>query len=253
MPRAGDPQRTLGHRGIRHPDVAARSFTAAVACETRTMSATRPTSAPLVGRVVALTPMIDADLPALERAIRRPEVFAGGYGGGPGGLPSDAEAFAAFARASYAPEADALPFAVRLRAGPDDGVVVGATKLGDLDLEHETAHLGWTAYDPRVWGTAVNVETKLLVLGLAFDHGFGRVKLQADAGNTRSRAAIEKLGARFEGVLRRVQRRPDGTWRDTAVYSILADEWPVVRVGLEARLAAWGDRTVALARHTATG
>lgn len=217
------------------------------------MPATRPAPAPLVGRVVALTPMTDADVPALERAIRRPEVFAGGYGGGPGGLPSDPEAFAAFARASYAPEADALPFAVRLRGGPDDGVVVGATKLGDLDLEHETAHLGWTAYDPRVWGTAVNVETKLLVLGLAFDHGFGRVKLQADAVNTRSRAAIEKLGARFEGVLRRVQRRPDGTWRDTAVYSILADEWTGVRAGLEARLAAWGDRPVELPRDTAAG
>ncbi|MGR0218395.1 GNAT family N-acetyltransferase [Agromyces sp. ZXT2-6] len=212
------------------------------------MPATRPTPVPLVGRVVELTPMTDADVPALERAIRRPEVFSGGYGGGPGGLPVDAEAFAAFIRASYTPEEDALPFAVRLRHGRDAGVVVGATKLGDLDLSNETAHLGWTAYDPRVWATAVNAETKLLVLGLAFDHGFGRVKLQADAVNARSRGAIEKLGARFEGVLRRHKRRPDGSWRDTAVYSILADEWPRVRAGLETRLAAWGDRPVELPR-----
>ncbi len=190
--------------------------------------------------------MTEADVPALERAIRRPEVFAGGYGGGPSGLPPDSAAFAEFARRSYTPAPDALPFVARLRGGADDGTVVGSTKLGDLDLENESAHLGWTAYDPRVWGTAVNPETKLLVLGLAFDHGFGRVKLQADAVNARSRGAIERLGARFEGVLRRVQRRPDGSWRDTAVYSILADEWPAVRAGLEARLAERGDRPVEL-------
>lgn len=215
------------------------------------MPATRPTPAPLVGRAIVLTPMTDADVPALERAIRRPEVFAGGFGGGPSGLPADAEAFASFARRSYTPEVDALPFAVRLRGGPDDGVIVGATKLGDLDLPNESAHIGWTAYDPRVWGTAVNPEAKLLLLDLAFGHGFGRVKLQADARNVRSRAAIEKLGAQFEGVLRRHMRRPDGTWRDTAVYSILVDEWPGVRDALEARVAAWGDRPVELLRDAA--
>lgn len=210
------------------------------------MPATRPIPAPLTGRAIVLTPMTEADVPALERAIRRPEVFAGGFGGGPSGLPVDAADFASFARRSYAPELDALPFAIRLRGGRDDGAVVGATKLGELDLHNESAHLGWTAYDPRVWGTAVNPEAKLLVLGLAFDHGFGRVKLQADARNARSRAAIEKLGARFEGVLRRHIRRPDGTWRDTAVYAVLVDEWPAMRVGLEARLAAWGERPVVL-------
>ncbi|MEI5584169.1 MULTISPECIES: GNAT family N-acetyltransferase [unclassified Agromyces] len=217
------------------------------------MPATRPIDAPLPGRTVTLTPMTAADVPALEAAIRRPEVFAGGFAGGPSGLPPDAEAFAAFARTSYASEADAVPFAVRLRGGPDDGVVVGATKLGDLDFANESAHLGWTAYDPRVWGSSVNPETKLLVLSLAFGHGFGRVKLQADAVNARSRAAIEKLGARFEGVLRRHKRRPDGSWRDTAVYSIVVDEWPAVRAGLERRLDAWGDRPVELARGAGAG
>lgn len=211
------------------------------------MPARRPEPAALVGRFVALTPMEDAHWPELERAIRRPEVFAGGFGGGPSGLPADSAAFAEFARASYTPAHDGLPYAVRLRGGPDDGTIVGATELGDLDLGNESAHIGWTAYDPRVWGTAVNPETKLLLLGLAFDHGFGRVKLQADAVNTRSRAAIERLGARFEGVLRRVQRRPDGSWRDTAVYSILADEWPAVREGLEERLAERDGRPVELA------
>ena len=97
-----------------------------------------------------------------------------------------------------------------------------------------------------MWGTAVNPEAKLLLLDLAFRNGFGRVKIQADANNARSRAAIEKLGARLDGVMRRHKRRADGNWRDSAVYSIIVDEWPEVRAGLEARLAAYGDRPVGM-------
>ena len=65
------------------------------------------------------------------------------------------------------------------------------------------------------------------------------MELKTDAANARSRAAIEKLGATFEGVFRHHMRRPDGTWRDTAWYAILADAWPRVRAGLDARLAAF--------------
>jgi RimJ/RimL family protein N-acetyltransferase len=210
------------------------------------MTARRPADAPLVGRFLTLDPVSPGDFAELSRAIAKPEVFAGGFAGGPAGLPTDAEAFERFARDAYTPAEDGLPFAVRLRGGADDGAIVGATKLGDLDPANESAHLGWTAYDPRVWGTVVNPETKLLVLGLAFGHGFGRVKIQADAVNARSRAAIEKLGARFEGIARRHKRRADGTWRDTAVYSVLIDEWPAVRAALEERVEAWGDRPVEL-------
>jgi len=210
------------------------------------VTASRPADRPLVGRFISLTPFSDADLSELERALRRPEVFAGGYGGGPAGLPGDADAFASFASGYYAGGPAAMPFTVRLEGGPDHGAIVGATKLGDLDLGSESAHIGWTAYDPRVWGTAVNPEAKLLLLGLAFDHGFGRVKLQADALNDRSRAAILKLGAQFEGIARRHKPRADGSWRDSAVYSVTVDDWPAVREGLEARLAAWGDEPVRL-------
>ena len=106
-------------------------------------------------------------------------------------------------------------------------------------LDDERVHLGWTAYDPCVWGTAVNVECKLLLLRHAFeDCGFGRVKIQTDAVNARSQAAIERLGAVREGVLRRHARRADGTFRDTVVFSVLAAEWPDVAEGLRRRLAA---------------
>jgi len=195
---------------------------------------TRPEPASLAGRFVRLEPLTWADLPSLHEAIGHPEVFAGGYGGGPSGYRDTLEGFTEFAHAYYDLEKNNV-YAVRT----PDGQLVGTSTLADFDLTNEHTHLGWTAYAPSVWGTAVNPETKLLLLGLAFDSGFGRVKIQADAVNSRSRAAIHKLGATFEGIVRRDRLRPDGTWRDSAVYSILVDEWPGVRAGLLARLAAF--------------
>jgi RimJ/RimL family protein N-acetyltransferase len=108
----------------------------------------------------------------------------------------------------------------------------------DVDLVNERTHIGSTLYHPDRWGTQVNPETKLLLLGHAFDDcGLGRVKIQTDVLNTRSAAAIAKLGATREGVLRRHTRREDGTFRDTVVFSILRDEWPAVRERLLTRLA----------------
>lgn len=207
------------------------------------MTAVRPEPAVLEGRFVRLEPFRPEHLPGLYDAICQPLVFAGGYGGGPAGLPRDREAFDVWASA-YGVGPDHLRFTVRLVGGPHDGEIVGASTLGDLDEEREHAHIGWTAYDPRVWATQVNPETKLLMLGLAFSRGYGRVKLQADERNVRSRGAMEKLGATFEGVVRRDMRRADGSWRDSAVYSILIDEWPDVRAGLERRLAASEGRPV---------
>jgi RimJ/RimL family protein N-acetyltransferase len=203
----------------------------------------RPEPAVLEGRFVRLEPFAPEHLPGLFTALWRPEVFAGGYGGGPAGLPRDREAFDAWASA-YGTGPHSIRFVVRLVGGPHKGEIVGASTLGDFDEEREHAHIGWTGYDPRVWATQVNPETKLLMLGLAFSRGYGRVKLQADHLNVRSRGAMEKLGATFEGIVRRDMRRADGSWRDSAVYSILIEEWPEVRAGLEARLAEYGDRPV---------
>jgi len=198
------------------------------------VTAQRPGPTILDGRFVRLQPLTWADLPALYEAIGHPEVFAGGYGGGPAGYRDTLEGFTEFAHSYYDLTSNNV-YAVRLPTGE----LVGTSTLADFDLVNEHTHLGWTAYAPSVWGTAVNPETKLLMLQLAFDSGFGRVKIQADAVNSRSRAAILKLGATFEGIVRRDRLRPDGTWRDSAVYSILIDEWPEVRAGLLARLAAF--------------
>jgi RimJ/RimL family protein N-acetyltransferase len=118
-----------------------------------------------------------------------------------------------------------------------DGRIVGTSSLGDIDLQNERVHLGWTAYSPDVWSTSVNPECKLLMMGHAFDDcGFGRVKIQTDLINLRSQAAIAKLGAVREGVLRRHLKRADGSWRDTVVFAVTIDEWPQVRAGLEQRV-----------------
>lgn len=195
------------------------------------MPATTPPLTTLEGRFIRLEPLTPEVYPELYSVLGVPEVFAGGYGGGPAGLPHSEAEFVEFASRYYDASTRRV-FAVRLV----DGTLVGTSSLGDFDEVREHAHIGWTAYSPSVWGGPVNPEAKLLMLGHAFDHGFGRVKLQADSLNGRSRAAILKLGATFEGIVRRDMLRPDGIWRDTAVYSILIDEWPAVREMLERRI-----------------
>ncbi|GAA2047421.1 MULTISPECIES: GNAT family N-acetyltransferase [Leifsonia] len=197
------------------------------------MTATRPDAdVPLEGATVRLRALTLDDLPDLFDAIGHPEVFAGGWGGGPAAYRDTYEEWREF-MLGYLAWGTGNVTAVVLRDGDR---LVGTTTLGDFDLGNRSAHIGWTAYAPETWGTRVNAETKRLLLGTAFDHGFERIKLQADVLNARSRSAILRLGAQFEGVLRHTQLRADGTWRDTAVYSILSEEWPAVRDGLDARL-----------------
>lgn len=212
------------------------------------VTAVRPEPRTLPGRYIRLEPLAESDLPELFAAIGRPEVFAGGYGGGPSGYRATEAEFVEWARDYYLWGSSNV-FAVRLPSGE----LVGTTTLGEFDERLEHAHIGWTAYDPRVWGTAVNPEAKLLLLESAFDAGFGRVKIQADVLNERSRAAISKLGATFEGIVRRDRPRADGSWRDTAVFSVVVGEWPDVRRGLEERLARFGDVPVRLSRDGVGG
>ncbi len=202
--------------------------------------ATRPPSGlPLVGRVVRLDPVTPDDVPGLWAVWSDPEVYRHGY------LMSERLTSEAQAREAVEGQLAARPgrtaYTVRLVADTAlgrAGTVVGTSSLGDVDLPTEQVHLGWTTYGSRWWGTVVNPEAKLLLLGHAFDDcGFGRVRLQTDVLNLRSQAAIARLGAVREGVLRRMVRRADGSWRDTVVFSILVDEWPTVRQSLEERVA----------------
>lgn len=115
---------------------------------------------------------------------------------------------------------------------------IGMTSYLDIAVEHAHVEIGGTWYAKPVWKTHVNPAAKLLLLSHAFDElDAERVALKTDHLNTRSQSAIGRLGATREGVLRHHMLRPDGTWRDTVYFSILRDEWPAVRAGLQDRLA----------------
>jgi len=181
---------------------------------------------------VRLDPATHDDAEGIFAALDDERVWAGGYSGGPAARPSSPAGWRD--QVDKAAADQRAMFTVRLVGS---GRVVGTTSLGDVDLVNERVHLGWTGYAPDVWSTAVNPECKLLLLRHAFDDcRFGRVKIQTDLINTRSQAAIAKLGATREGVLRRHMRRADGTWRDTVVFSVIVDDWPDVRARLERRL-----------------
>ena len=118
-----------------------------------------------------------------------------------------------------------------------DGVLVGSSSYLNVDGPNRRLEIGNTWYSASVRRTGVNSETKLLMLGHAFDElGCVAVEFRTHYFNATSRAAIERLGAKLDGVLRSHQILPDGSRRDTVVYSILDIEWPAVRNNLEFRL-----------------
>ena len=201
------------------------------------MAARVPVGTPLVGRLVRLDRMTAEDAEGLFPLMSDPRAFGSGY-------PFEkAHPDLGRTREFVADRlvSGAVPYTVRVNSTALGGVgeIAGTTSLVEIDPRNEKLHLGWTFYGRDHWATGVNAETKLLVLSHVFeDLGFGRVKLQADIRNERSRAAIVRLGARFEGVARRDILREDGTWRDTAVYSITVDDWPACRVTLEERIRA---------------
>jgi RimJ/RimL family protein N-acetyltransferase len=120
-----------------------------------------------------------------------------------------------------------------------DNRVIGSTRYLDVQEDDRTVEIGWTWYTPDAWGGVVNPEAKYLLMRHAFDDWRAiRVALKTDINNLHSQAAIKKLGARYEGTLRNQRIRPDGSYRDTVIFSIIETEWPTVKVGLEARLRA---------------
>jgi RimJ/RimL family protein N-acetyltransferase len=129
----------------------------------------------------------------------------------------------------------ALPFATVWRA---TGQVIGSTRFGNYVAAHRRVEIGWTWLAPAWQRTPANTETKLLMLGHAFETGgLRRVEFKTSTLNLRSRAALARLGAAEEGVFRQHMINEDGSNRDSVYFSILDSEWPAVRERLSARLA----------------
>jgi len=115
--------------------------------------------------------------------------------------------------------------------------VIGMTSFMDISRHDRSVEIGSTIYAREYWRTAVNTETKLLLLTEAFENqNFLRVTLKTDADNKRSQAAIARIGAKYEGTLRSHRMRADGTSRDSMYYSILNTEWPQVKATLQGAL-----------------
>ncbi|HET7139181.1 MAG TPA: GNAT family protein [Arthrobacter sp.] len=138
----------------------------------------------------------------------------------------------------------ALAFAV---TDERTGALLGTTALNGFEPSQQRVEVGGTFFGRQFWGTHVNPASKYVLLSFAFEVlQVQRVAFRCDARNVRSAAAIERLGATFEGVLRSHRSAPDGTRADCAVFSILGHEWPAVQRQLQRRLepfALAGDHT----------
>lgn len=196
----------------------------------------------LMGTHVRLEPLTRQHVPALAAAIREgdPALYRWTI------VPRDEAGMHAYVDTALAWQAagTAVPLAtVRLR----DGAVVGCTRYFDLErwdwpadharhgrAEPDVGEIGYTWLAASTLRTPVNTEAKLLMLTQAFEAwGMLRICLQTHSKNARSRAAIERLGAKFDGLIRVNKLMPDGTPRDSARYSITAEEWPEVKARLQ--------------------
>lgn len=200
-----------------------------------------PSDVVLTGTWVDLRPTTADDARELFAALDHDQVWAHVRG-----RPATPDAMAAIIDAKR-DDVAWFPWTVRLRRAigvKPAGAVVGATSYLETTPIDARSEIGSTTYDPAVWGTQVNPECKLLLLAYAFDNlSMGRVQFRTDVRNHRSQQAIARLGATYEGVLRRYQRRSDDSVRDTVLFSILAEEWPALCRGLEDRLSAYAPST----------
>lgn len=190
----------------------------------------------LVGGTVVLTPLDPAkDADGLFHALDHDDVWAHVPW-----RPAGPEEFRAHLEGRCGLP-DWQVWTVRLRrgvSGIDADRVVGVSAYLGVSVRDAALEIGFTLYDPAVWATSVNPEAKLLLLEHAFEKlNVGRVQLKTDVRNHRSQQAIARLGAQYEGVLRRNFRRSDGTIRDSVLFSIIAEDWPAVRARLTGRLA----------------
>jgi RimJ/RimL family protein N-acetyltransferase len=195
-----------------------------------------PLTATLEGRLVTLEPFAEAHRDGLWEAAQADEIWEW-----LATLNQSREIFDYWFDLTLASDAvgegnpaETGAFAVRRRA---DGALVGSSRYLGVRRADRVVEVGWTWFNPSVWRTGINVETKLLMFTRAFETlGCVRVELKTDARNERSRGAMVRLPARFEGIMRKHMIVPFVGQRDSAYFSVIDDEWPTVRAALEARL-----------------
>jgi len=181
----------------------------------------------LVGERVTLRPLTFDDAPALAQVVDDRQRFAWTS------VPDDEQSARAYIAAADADDSR-IAYAV---VDNSDGRVVGSTSFYDIDQANLAVAIGYTFYADSAQGTAVNPSAKYLLLRHAFEEcGAVRVVWHPHENNAQSRAAIAKLGATFEGLLRKHRRWADG-WRTTAQYAMTDDDWPTAKAALLQRLS----------------
>lgn len=189
----------------------------------------------LAGHGVVLEPLTLNHVDGLREASEDGELWTLNYTTAPG---PGRDAVCDYVDAALKGQANGgmLPFAVV----DVSGTVLGCTRYYDIDAGVPTLAVGYTWYRASVQRTHVNTASKRLLLGHAFDAlGMRTVYLHTSLANLRSQAAIERLGAYRDGVLRQHKRHRDGGLRDTVCYSILDSEWPALRGRLDSRLGGF--------------
>ncbi len=193
-----------------------------------------PPREPMAGSIVRLEPLDRSHQGAMLEASRGAEIWTWMDRT----VPEDADAFGRwFDERLAASDTGAEWCFATLAASGDE--VIGSSSYLSVRPEHDGLEIGWTWLVPSVWRTGANVESKLLMLGLAFDGlGAQRVEFKTDARNQRSRDALAALPATFEGVFRKHMNMGGIGVRDSAYFSITDDEWPAVKANLRSRLAS---------------
>ena len=190
---------------------------------------TRPVT--LQGKQVRLEPLAAEHAPGLRAALLDGHLWRLWYTAVP--TPDGVEAYIDTALRGQQAGTD-QPFVVRDGAGE----IVGCTRYCRIEQENHRLEIGYTWYAQRVHRTGLNTEAKRLLLAHAFEELKAiAVEFRTDWFNQRSRAAIARLGAKQDGVLRNAVRRSDGSMRDAVVFSIIESEWPTVRRHLDFELA----------------
>ncbi len=185
---------------------------------------------PLSSGRITLRPFTVDDVAALATVIDNPERFRW-----TAGTPTDEASARAWIDAAQA-NSTRIAFAV---VDNLEERVVGSTSYYDVDPANLTVAIGYTFYGESAQGTAINPTAKYLLMQHAFeDCGAVRIVWHTHESNAQSRAAIAKLGATFEGLLRKHRRFGDG-WRTTAQYAMTDEDWPAIKVQLAERIAAF--------------
>lgn len=182
----------------------------------------------LTGSSIVLVPLEESHREELRKALHHPEIWE--YTWRQISSEKDLDEIISLAL-EQKKQGTHIPFTILEKVS---GKVIGTTRIGDIDVTNRNAEIGWTWLSPAYWRTRVNTECKYLLLQYCFEQAEAiRVQFSVSGRNERSQKALERIGAKKEGVFRKHRIKSDGSVHDNVFYSILDTEWSEVREKLK--------------------